>query len=190
EGQFSVPFVGNEFHLELKADLADEAITNVAVVIRQHGPARPGDFTSSCRWSRAKSFFRVLLKHLGPHATLPSDSPLLRWKCGREACDAVYNYRLSCFAQTKTLASKDETFASCLNKAGYWVSLTSFLNTILMQAWPTVLRGAVATSAQFQPLIDEDAVKLAMEFFTYRPRKQKPPDGTLQLCCCYKAPAE
>ena len=80
----------------------------------------------------------------------------------------MYNYRLSCFAQTKTLASKDETFASCLNKAGYWVSLTSFLNTILMQAWPTVLRGAIATSAQFQPLIDEDAVKLAMEFFTYR----------------------
>ena len=40
--------------------------------------------------------FRFILKALGPHAPLPTDSPLLSWPGSEEAQEEVYHYQRLC----------------------------------------------------------------------------------------------
>ena len=86
-----------------------------------------------------KDFFRTVLKTLGPHAPLHSEAKLLNWCSSEVSQDAVYHYRCLCHELTKTL-SVDETFASCLNKSGYWLSVVAFWNAAMAQMWPMIIQ--------------------------------------------------
>ena len=112
-----------------------------------------------------KELFRSVLFTLGPHAPLPTNSSWLSWASSEKTQEEVYLYRCLCHELTKT-ESMDETFATCLNKSGYWLSVVAFLNTVLEQMWVGVLEKK--EDVLLRPLIGENAVKASMDFFTYR----------------------
>ena len=116
-----------------------------------------------------KSIFRLVLQHLGPQAPLPTDSPLLAWCADEEGKEAVYRFRLVCSDLTRTLGV-DETFASCLNKSGYWLASVGFWSSVLCQLWGNVLAAASGHEEKVQLLawLPADCIKLSMNFFTYR----------------------
>ena len=60
----------------------------------------------------------------------------------------------------------EETFATCLNKNGYWLSSVSFWNALLAQLWPQILNKE--ESICLKPEICDNAVRTAMDFFTFR----------------------
>ena len=129
------------------------------------GPPKMADFGADVVLPLVKEIYRTVLKTLGPHAPLPSQAALLSWNSGASAQDAVYRYRRRCHNMTKTLPV-DETFASCLNKSGYWLSVVAFWNAVLAQIWPGIVGKEDAASVH--PEICDDAVRLAMDFFTFR----------------------
>ena len=105
------------------------------------GPPNMADFGTRVVLPVVKDIFRTVLKTVGPHAPLPTDAELLSWSSSTAAQEEVHLYRCLCHAFTKTLAmDMDETFATCLNKNGYWLSVVSFWNALLAQIWPKVLR--------------------------------------------------
>ena len=93
-------------------------------------PPAMADFDCAVATPIAKHVFREILQRLGPHSPLPSQSPLLTWQGSAAAKDAVHAYRVMCHAATRTLLKDEETFASCVNKAAYWLSSVSFLNSL------------------------------------------------------------
>eukprot|EP00438_Fugacium_kawagutii_P024089 Skav218388 [mRNA] locus=scaffold3482:8652:12922:- [translate_table: standard] len=129
------------------------------------GPPKLADFGNEVVIPLIKNIFRFVLRTVGPHAPLPTDSPLLRWFCCSSSQQEVHRYRLICHSFTKTLPM-DETFATCLNKNGYWLSVISFWNSLLQQSWPAVLQGD--RSCQLLPRISDEALRASMEFFTFR----------------------
>ncbi|CAJ1363411.1 unnamed protein product, partial [Effrenium voratum] len=115
-----------------------------------------------------KNLFRLLLSKIGPHAPIASDNPVLSWSCSEEARAAVHGFRVVCHELTQTLGGQiTETFASGLNKSGYWLACVSFWTSLLGQLWPAALSPASA-AANLRPQITDVATKLAMEFFTSR----------------------
>lgn len=126
------------------------------------GAPNMADFGADVVLPLVKDVYRTVLKMLGPHAPLQSQAALLTWNSTALAQDAVYRYRRICHNMTKTL-HVDETFASCLNKSGYWLSVVGFWNAVLAQIWPGIAGKKDALS--LQPEIGDDAVRLAMDFF-------------------------
>lgn len=129
------------------------------------GPPKMANFGVDVVLPIVKTLFRTVLKTLGPHAPLQTGSPLLNWCSSESAQWAVYSYTCLCFELTKTLPVK-ETFASCLNKNGYWLSLIAFWNAVLVQMWPVIIGNT--DSVSLCPEISDAAVKTSMDFFTYR----------------------
>eukprot|EP00438_Fugacium_kawagutii_P009631 Skav214980 [mRNA] locus=scaffold508:78764:83263:- [translate_table: standard] len=129
------------------------------------GPPQMAEFGSKVVLPYVKDIFRAVLKTVGPHAPLPTDSPLLQWSCSAASQEEVYSYRLLCHSFTKTL-SMDETFATCLNKNGYWLSVVAFWNAVLAQMWPSILQKN--TGHQLSPCICDASLRTAMDFFTFR----------------------
>ncbi|CAE7236068.1 unnamed protein product [Symbiodinium sp. CCMP2592] len=129
------------------------------------GPPQTAQFGQQVALPILKRIFRIVLRTLGPHSPLPTDSPLLSWVADAEGLQAVYEFRLLCSDLTKTL-DMDETFASCVNKSGYWLTTIAFWTSVLSQVWPRAAGGRddVVLHAQVQ----RDSLKLAMEFFTSR----------------------
>lgn len=131
------------------------------------GPPNMADFGTRVVLPVVKDIFRTVLKTVGPHAPLPTDAELLSWSSSTAVQEEVHLYRCLCHAFTKTLSmDMDETFATCLNKNGYWLSVVSFWNALLAQIWPKVLRKD--ESLALRPEICDAAVKTAMDFFTVR----------------------
>lgn len=130
------------------------------------GPPQMAEFGAQVVLPYVKAMFRAVLKTIGPHAPLPTDSPLLQWACSAASQHEVYSYRLLCHAFTKTPLSMDETFATCLNKNGYWLSVVAFWNSVLAQMWPSMLKKN--TSHELAPFICDASLRTAMEFFTFR----------------------
>ena len=114
---------------------------------------------------RIKRIFRFMLKSLGPHAPLPTDSRLLSWSGSEAAQEEVHRYRVLCHELTRML-HMDETFASCLNKNGYWLSVVAFWNNLLAQIWPSITTNDEAPA--LTPAITDVAVRSSMDFFTFR----------------------
>ena len=129
------------------------------------GPPKMANFGVDVVLPVVKDFFRTVLKTLGPHAPLHSEAKLLNWCSSEVSQDAVYHYRCLCHELTKTL-SVDETFASCLNKSGYWLSVVAFWNAAMAQMWPMIIQKEQRMG--LDPKICDEAVKVSMDFFTYR----------------------
>ena len=129
------------------------------------GHPKMSEFGNRVALPLMKDLFRSMLLTLGPHAPLPTDSPLLSWASDEKTQEEVHLYRCLCHELTKTRLM-DETFATCLNKSGYWLSVVAFLNTLLEQMWVGVLEKKKNVS--LCPRIGENAVKASMDFFTYR----------------------
>lgn len=129
------------------------------------GPPTTAQFGQQVALPLLKRVFRIVLRTLGPHSPLPTDSPLLSWNADAEGLQAVYEFRLKCSDLTKTL-DMDETFASCVNKSGYWLTTIAFWTSVLSQVWPCAAAGR--DDAVLHAHIQRDSLKLAMEFFTSR----------------------
>jgi len=129
------------------------------------GPPTTAQFGQQVALPLLKRVFRIVLRTLGPHSPLPTDSPLLNWNADAEGLQAVYEFRLKCSDLTKTL-DMDETFASCVNKSGYWLTTIAFWTSVLSQVWPCAAAGR--DDAVLHAHIQRDSLKLAMEFFTSR----------------------
>ncbi|CAE7877999.1 unnamed protein product, partial [Symbiodinium microadriaticum] len=129
------------------------------------GPPATAQFGQQIALPILKRLFRIVLRTLGPHSPLPTDSPLLSWSADAEGLQAVYELRLLCSDLTKTL-DMDETFASCINKSGYWLTTIAFWTSILRQVWPCAAAGRVDAVIHAQS--QRDSLKLVMEFFTFR----------------------
>ena len=131
------------------------------------GPPATAQFGTELALPLLKACFRLVLQHLGPQAPLPTDSPLLAWSACDRGQEAVYRFRLMCSDLRRTL-NVDETFASCLNKSGYWLASVSFWSSVLSQLWQHALGSVGHEAVVLSPTIPVDCLKLSMDFFTYR----------------------
>ena len=132
------------------------------------GPPETAQFGSCVVLPVVKTIFRLVLRHLGPQAPLPTDSPLLNWSAAEDGKRAVYRFRLECSDSSKLLGLT-ETFASALNKSGYWLASVGFWASVLSQLWNHVLTPNVdGSSPGLIPCIPENALKMSMDFFTFR----------------------
>ena len=113
-----------------------------------------------------KDVFRLVLLNLGSHVPWASDNPMFSWGASKEERKFVRQYPVKCYELTRE-NPQTETVASCLNKAGYWLSCVSFWNTVLEQVWPHVL-GLRTGNAIFEPQMSVRGTKLGMNFFTWR----------------------
>ena len=94
------------------------------------GPPEEANFGNDVVLPLIKDLFRLILRHLGPHA--PPEPKVFRWEIENEDVKrAVHSWsdRRLCNDITRVRADINDTFGSALNKCGYWMSSVSFVAT-------------------------------------------------------------
>ena len=101
---------------------------------REPGPPHSSQFGNDVVLPLVKSYFRLVLQHLGPQAPFLSNSPLLRWSADDAGKQAVYQFRLVCSDITRTLFTKETKEMKRSPRA----------STSLGIGWPALASGPVS----------------------------------------------